>query len=265
MNVQLPASDSHLQYRPITQTYTELQRKQYISPLDSNTELTRGIQYNNHLVRSYSDDDDDDVGDEFSEGELEEIERFKRTGGSASRRPANDLTSQLLQFADRINGDIEKYFGKYKSCVLIHGGGCHRKSKSGRELYYADLLRIAKGAEDDEDKLSPSSCDIYTGRIDASFGLGPLSELFEHLPDENDAAGRRSHGNPGTPVLGLPMNARKLPDSFFDEPKGNGHVNKPIFDKNRSSPGLLPDDSETPDFSDLLESWTGEDIPEQKP
>ena len=211
-------------------------------------------------------DESFDEEDDFSDDDCEMEEAF-----NFNSVKEDDVTNQLLQFAEMVNGDIQKYFGRKKgeedSCDIYEDKWTSRKS--GRELYYADLLRVAQG-DDGEDKRKPedskdsarANAETYSGRMDISAGLGPLEELFERSVKEtrkspSDVKARKCSGS---------LSNRTFPDSFWTEPKTISMRKTPIPTKevhkqdNNAKPqnGLLSQ-SKTPDFTDLLESWTGED------
>uniref|UniRef100_A0A2I3HHQ9 Proline and glutamate rich with coiled coil 1 n=1 Tax=Nomascus leucogenys TaxID=61853 RepID=A0A2I3HHQ9_NOMLE len=128
-------------------------------------------------------------------------------------------------------------------------------SSTARELYYADLVRLARGGSlEDEDTPEPR---VPRGQVcrpglsgDRAQPLGPLAELFDYglqrYWGSRAAAGwslrlERKYGHI------TPMAQRKLPPSFWKEPTPS-----PL--------GLLHPG--TPDFSDLLASWSAEACPE---
>ncbi|CAH1794919.1 unnamed protein product [Owenia fusiformis] len=211
-----------------------------------------------------------------------------------------DITNKLLNFVENINGDIKKYFGRKKndpdSCDVYQDKWT--SGKSGREMYYADLLRIAQG-DNGKERKSPKTSKSSTSSYDSDFDikhndrkskgnnssdLGPLTELFEigtrpftHLSNKNKMK------RPAVVAIdNIPMKQRKLPESFWKEhveyiyqkdANSNVHHQKPIAEKvklqqqdnaatkhkdigYKKTNGMLPS-PETPDFSDLLDIWTG--------
>ena len=206
-----------------------------------------------------------------------------------------DVTTQLLDFVDRVNYDIQKYFSHKKDCDScdIYEDKWKSGGKSGRELYYADLLRMARGCIEEEKK-SPSpgrvknSPDVspdtteYSGKMDKAVGLGPLSDLFKSsspidlsgykkIRDVKKDNGKSINtkvsskdSNRGIAVspekmvdLG-PMMHRKLPESFWVEPKIKEIAkNKESLKTTKCD---LPNSPSNLDFSDLLDIWSGEDM-----
>ncbi|XP_033746710.1 protein PERCC1-like [Pecten maximus] len=177
-----------------------------------------------------------------------------------------DVTQRLLSFAEMVNTDIQKYFGKKKdedSCDIYEDKWV--TTKSGRELYYADLLRIAQGENVDSKssvspKLESQGKQKFTGKMDAKIGLGPLNDLFEYglrqfLVEGKLKAKRLKRMKQDTKRMEevMPMNQRKLPDSFWREPGADRHA----ADTRVNNGGNLLNSSHPPDFSDLLQSWTG--------
>ncbi|MGH0176001.1 UNVERIFIED_CONTAM: hypothetical protein FKN15_076343 [Acipenser sinensis] len=169
------------------------------------------------------------------------------------------MTIQLLRFADLINCDIQRYFGKKSKeedpdACEIYEDRLSSVGRSGRERYYADLMRVAQsrgreeeGEEEEEDEL-PHVLRALCSR-DSIQQLGPLAELFsiglrryvkpggaEHARRQK---GECRHGQ------GVPMCKRRLPPSFWAEPAPH-------------PPACLLSATNTPDFSDLLASWTCE-------
>ncbi|XP_033105055.1 protein PERCC1-like [Anneissia japonica] len=202
--------------------------------------------------------------DEFSEEEEEEEE------DEVEFQP--NISQQLLNFVDIVNKDIQKYFGKRKYLDDVNEDDKRRKNKkSGRELYYADLLRIAKNGdvndldENDQKNDSPETLHIINwrekkqnnGRSSPS-SLGPLGELFKTSESKNDMVVRGQHLSKQFHKLGsvadiaLPWKKRKLPLSFFKEPELRRIENGKDGKRRMNSPNSL-------DFSDLLAHWIGED------
>ncbi|XP_054851666.1 protein PERCC1 [Eublepharis macularius] len=183
-------------------------------------------------------------------------------GGQATSDESNaEMTLQLLQFAERISDDIQKYFGgKTKEedadSRNIYDDSCSQRL-SGRVLYYADLVRISQSGELEEGgdfsdtlktpaPLDPQLWKCLCGK-DGAVKLGPLAELFEYglcryiehraPPEGSDPKVERKYSHV------TPMQSRKLPQSFWKEPS-------------HSPVGIL--NSNPPDFSDLLANWTSE-------
>ncbi|XP_043946494.1 protein PERCC1 [Protopterus annectens] len=169
---------------------------------------------------------------------------------------------KLLRFAEIISSDIQRYFGKKSkeddpdSCNIYEER--FSAGKSGRELYYADLVQIAQlGDQDGGDHyvtLTPpkdvdyqvlkSMCDR-----DSFNKLGPLAELFEYglykYFRQRAAEGKTDTKQKLSKKYAhvIPMYKRKLPPSFWKEPSLNSSC-------------VLH--THGPDFSDLLANWTSE-------
>ncbi|XP_053413281.1 protein PERCC1 [Nycticebus coucang] len=178
-------------------------------------------------------------------------------------RPETPL--KLLQFSELISSDIQRYFGRKDKeqdpdACDIYADGHPTRSPSRGEIYYADLVNLVQaGPLGDKEALEPrvsslggpegQALTLGIGR-DGAQPLGPLAELFDY--------GLRSYVEPRAPASCrerlerkyghiTPMAQRKLPPSFWREPAP-------------SSLGLLHPG--TPDFSDLLASWSAEACPE---
>ncbi|XP_072915982.1 protein PERCC1 [Hemitrygon akajei] len=172
-------------------------------------------------------------------------------------------TLQLLRFTELINNDIQKYFGRKSkdddpdSCNIYEDR--FYSGKSGRELYYADLIKIAQDGDQEEEEpnvslLQPKEIDTQALELicdrESIKKLGPLAELFEYglykymklstlkRKDSRMQKLDQKYANV------IPMHRRKLPSSFWKEPVS-----------------LVPScilHTSTPDFSDLLANWTSE-------
>ena len=200
----------------------------------------------------------------------------------------NDVTEQLLRFAEMVNSDIQRFFGHNKdedACDIYEDKWT--SGKSGRELYYADLMKIAQGIDTDDPKspgkgethgnadnlsIKGHKSQAHTGKMDKKIGLGPLEELFEiglkTAPDlkktQNTKKVKRLQNNDTSKKAErMPMSERKLPQSFWREPSSVNpeSVSRPdcAISKSRrptGPPGHNPPSSTMPpDFADLLESW----------
>ncbi|KAL8561219.1 hypothetical protein ACOMHN_024476 [Nucella lapillus] len=230
------------------------------------------------------DIDEDDMSDLE-----EEFQQVLLAFRNRQREP--DMTRQLLTFADRVSADITKVFGRKKgdedSCDVYEDKWT--VTKSGRELYYADLLRIAHG--DFGDSKSPSSktsskhknAEVsednrhsFTGRADLSLGLGPLGELFDQglhtgkqkkTPSHNSASKRQRTDSQLTTSKSVPMSGRSLPESFWVEPgvggqtTGSSGLDLPVA---TSSVVHSLSSGKLPDFSDLMDSWNGDQAQQQQ-
>ncbi|CAH1274049.1 LA16c-312E8.5 [Branchiostoma lanceolatum] len=206
-----------------------------------------------------SEEDDEEIEDD----DIDNVSNYTGEDVESPRsevllEPAHDMTKQLLDFAEAVNNDIQKYFGRKKndpdSCDIYEDR--FTSGKSGRELYYADLLRIAQNG----DSADPGTKNSQQSRKDGSDGvykkggtLGPLQDLFEFGLKKHIVENKLIKSSKKLKRLKLdsrledivPMQKRKLPDSFFKEPYA------------RVSDGRVSlVNSSTPDFSDLLATWT---------
>ncbi|XP_064617906.1 protein PERCC1-like [Liolophura sinensis] len=243
--------------------------------------LVQRKQYDGHTkhpmteVFSVSFDDDDDFSDHDSHYSEDEIDTMPLPICHVTQLTSpddQDVTQRLLNFVDMANSDIQKFFGRRKgeedSCDIYEEKWT--SGKSGRELYYADLLKIAQGGDTDRPRKSGKSStgqasgekEAFSGHMDRHAGLGPLGELFEyglrnvHL-ESSTKNGRNSAKRLKTDQSknnnSLPMAHRKLPESFWKEPKTNFAVGPTT---QVSMAGSLQA-NKAPDFSDLLHHWTG--------
>lgn len=218
---------------------------------------------------NFADDDFSDHDSHYSEDFEDEMDL------GFEENPKPDVTKQLLDFASMVSTDIQKFFGRKKgdddSCDIYEDKWV--STKSGRELYYADLMKIVHG-EDKVGKESSSSPlldisnsvsenkdnrDMFTGRLDKKIGIGPLNELFEYglrhfladkkLKQSKELKRLKSDVKRFDNVT--PMQSRKLPTSFFHEPGAQ----QTSTDARTSSGSNVLQTNNPPDFSDLLESW----------
>ncbi|XP_033092167.1 protein PERCC1 [Trachypithecus francoisi] len=193
-----------------------------------------------------------------SSGRAEAAEEAAPQGPSSPEMPL-----QLLRFSELISDDIQRYFGRKDKAQDPDACDVYADSRpagsTARELYYADLVRLARGGSlEDEHTPEPGvSQGQVRGQVcrpglsgDRAQPLGPLAELFDYGLQQywgSRAAAswslrlERKYGHI------TPMAQRKLPPSFWKEPAPS-----PL--------GLLHPG--TPDFSDLLASWSAEACPE---
>ncbi|EGW04411.1 hypothetical protein I79_007926, partial [Cricetulus griseus] len=184
-----------------------------------------------------------------------------QSSGVAPQSPSSPETPmQLLRFSELISGDIQRYFGRKDTGQDPDAQDVYSDSQpascSARDLYYADLVRLAQDGSPEDEEAAELSVHVPGGpegqvhrlghRGDRVPPLGPLAELFDY--------GLRQFSRPRVSACQrlrlerkyshiTPMTQRKLPSSFWKEPVPN-----PL--------GLLHPD--TPDFSDLLASWSAE-------
>ncbi|XP_029433123.1 uncharacterized protein LOC115076133 [Rhinatrema bivittatum] len=212
------------------------------------------------------------------EEEEEELEETESEGSSSCQalevegslaeygQSGTEMTLQLLRFSELISCDIQRYFGRKTkeedpdACNIYEDHvSC---SKSGREQYYADLVRIAQNGDgEDEDQSTPLltcaelDCQVLKSVCgkDGTQKLGPLAELFEYGLHRYVKQGVCTSREGQKHRLGkkyahvVPMHKRKLPLSFWKEPSP-------------AKPCII--NTSTPDFSDLLANWTSETNPE---
>uniref|UniRef100_A0A2K6AN10 Proline and glutamate rich with coiled coil 1 n=1 Tax=Macaca nemestrina TaxID=9545 RepID=A0A2K6AN10_MACNE len=206
-------------------------------------------------------------GGEEGRREGEEGEEGRRGRGveeaveeAAPQGPSSpEMPLQLLRFSELISDDIQRYFGRKDKAQDPDACDVYADSRpagsTARELYHADLVRLARGGSlEDEHTPEPG---VSQGQVrrpglsgDRTQPLGPLAELFDYGLQQywgSRAAAswslrlERKYGHI------TPMAQRKLPPSFWKEPTPS-----PL--------GLLHPG--TPDFSDLLASWSAEACPE---
>ncbi|XP_052760578.1 protein PERCC1-like [Mya arenaria] len=211
--------------------------------------------HDSHYSEDFEDDDDD--------ADIEEYEP----------EPRPDMTKQLLGFATMVSTDIQKFFGRKKgeddACDIYEDKWV--STKSGRELYYADLMKIVHGEDGKGGKSKKGSAspflDIsnsvpehidnrqsFSGKLDKKLGIGGLNELFEYglrhyLTDKKLKQSKelkRLKTDPKKFENVAPMNSRKLPSSFWTEPGAKSRT---------STSNSVLQNNNPPDFSDLLESW----------
>ncbi|PVD39265.1 hypothetical protein C0Q70_01893 [Pomacea canaliculata] len=286
MNHPLPPMPSHVGEKRhlVTLGFANQQQLPPIS-LPPPPPLPQSMYDEDDFEEDVDEDDISDLEDELHR-ELLACRSLQQQQQQQQQRGQVDMTQQLLSFADMVNADIQKFFGRRKgdedSCDIYEDKWM--VTKSGRELYYADLLRIAQGdygesRSSKEAALQSSKVDreapednrhSFSGKADVSVGLGPLKDLFEHglkhYLHENKHKHPETRSVPSTSRKAeaestfsnlIPMQQRRLPDSFWREP------GVATIAESRSEPptaggsGLLGA-ATLPDFSDLMESWHGD-------
>ncbi|XP_070617089.1 protein PERCC1 [Erythrolamprus reginae] len=165
-------------------------------------------------------------------------------------------TVQLLQFAERISNDIQRYFGRknkgQQEEERVEESSCNAyEDFCSPPLSGQGVMRIPqRGETEDEDLSDPYKTfeQLWRCLCGKDEKLGPLAELFEYgfcrclqrrlSPDDKKLMKLERKFAHVTP-----MQSRKLPQSFWREPTlspiGTPHGNPP-------------------DFSDLLANWTSE-------
>lgn len=223
----------------------------------------------NFQYLSGEEDTEEEEEDEAEEEGREEMELEEDLVSSVHEDAAVEVnpgvnntkkTAQLLQFAERISNDIQRYFGKKNKEQQEEEGveesSCNTYedfySSPGRVMSYTDLIRISQrgGTENEEDLCDPYKAfeQLWRSLCGKDEKLGPLAELFEygfcrclqrHLSPDKKTLMRLERKFAHV----TPMQSRKLPPSFWREPMlspiGTPHGNPP-------------------DFSDLLANWTSE-------
>ncbi|KAJ8413569.1 hypothetical protein AAFF_G00080760 [Aldrovandia affinis] len=237
------------------------------------------------LIEDEEDDEDEEEEDgDGQEGEeegledsgdlscrIDEGEEWREKGATPS---TTETTYRLLRFADLINSDIQRYFGRKNreedpdACDIYEDRTF--LGKCGRERYYADLVKMAQaggggaagsraGQEEDQESPPPSlnlPCEADCQALEVlcsqenSQQLGPLAELFNYgLRRYVGSTGGSKHARRQRVDKRhghmLPMCKRRLPSSFWTEPTP-------------TQPVCMLSTSNTPDFSDLLANWTTE-------
>ncbi|KAM3916260.1 protein PERCC1 [Leptodactylus fuscus] len=207
--------------------------------------------------------EEDDMED-LSYGEEQDIRPMNEASShTVSEESPTEMTEQLLKFSELISNDIQRYFGQKTkeedpdSCNIYEDYFTPRLY-GGQELYYQDLVKMAQNKDNDRDDLfhpptPPVEIDhkilkaICTKEDPKK--LGPLTELFDFglrkYTRQKMTMGRdhRLHRLDRKYAHIVPMHRRMLPLSFWKEPSP---VPSCILNTN------------TPDFSDLLENWTSD-------
>ncbi|KAM4595716.1 protein PERCC1 [Fundulus diaphanus] len=172
--------------------------------LASQRDKDEGCQLREKPQEREDDDDDQEEEEEDDEEEDECLEPFVLNPAQT----AVDVTNQLLRFAELINRDVQRYFGRccedQEACDMYDDS--ISMVTSGRLRYYDDLLRIAGAGTPEGPANGPEAPDDRPGLSvsKGSSGLGPLAELFNHRVLSQ--------------VRGQPMIHRHLPLSFWTEP-----------------------------------------------
>ncbi|XP_064642384.1 protein PERCC1-like [Lineus longissimus] len=160
----------------------------------------------------------EDTDSDFTDDSMEDFLPYSLVPKDADEPPSTearaekcpDVPSQLLGFADHLTKDVQKCFHDPRGSIYDITEDDHTK-KSGRELYYAELLKLARGYEAESAPKSkrrvPDEVTTKSGDLGIRLGndLGPLDDLFNEV------------GTRGVAQT-VPMEERKLPQSFWQEP-----------------------------------------------
>ena len=120
------------------------------------------------------DDVDEDILDEEEEEDLRACyEQYRQS----LLRAYPNVASELLKFAENASMDIQRFFGRAKgeedACDVYEDKWA--ATKSGRELYYADLIRMAQGGDTEPTASSKSRKTAASASTRASPSSAPSS------------------------------------------------------------------------------------------
>lgn len=265
--------------QPVPQEmHTSVIRKTYDSSLAVPVSAIETPDDQNNRYTEHMDEDEfSDHDSHYSEDFVDDIDDDDEEEETVPKPP--DMTKQLLDFADMANADIKKFFGRRKDeedyCDIYENKW--NVTKSGRELYYADLMKIVHGEDKGRKYSSASSAspplldisnsnpakqpqdnrNLFSGKQDKKIGLGPLEELFDvglrnvlPLDRKNKLKEPKRFKVDDKKIESVTlMRARKLPSSFWHEP------GRQSSDLRRNGGTSVIHSNNPPDFSDLLDSW----------
>ncbi|XP_023220253.1 uncharacterized protein LOC111622149 [Centruroides sculpturatus] len=176
---------------------------------------------------------------------------------SCEEQESISTSHKLLSFAYKISKDIFMHFHS-KTDNEDHCDVYENKFSntiSGRDLYYADLLAVARHGENAETSIkckkiekNHSRCDWpCSGIMNPDLGLGPLSELFEHLDR-----------NPNARIISPPSQDQ----NYLEIPQLQQYEKSQLalqdsIDANNLYSELNKIEN---DLSDILENWTSENL-----
>ncbi|XP_068102509.1 protein PERCC1 [Hyperolius riggenbachi] len=238
-----------------------------LPPSFQSSYLFQGLDQDVDFQYSSEEEEDEILEDEEMEDSSEELSGIRSSStsdnppGLGPEESNAEMTTQLLKFSEIISSDIQRYFGQKTkeedpdSCNIYEDYFSPRGS-GGQEMYYQDLVKIAQCRDRDrEDFFNPLTPPI---ELDEKIlktictkedpkKLGPLTELFDfglrrYFKQKTSLAkdGRFQRLDRKYSHI-VPMHRRLLPMSFWKEPSPDPSC---ILNTN------------TPDFSDLLENWT---------
>ncbi|XP_022089413.1 uncharacterized protein LOC110978601 [Acanthaster planci] len=257
--------------------------------------------YQDHVMmghRQQQDEEEEDIEDEDIDEESENESMYTSADMDSEiasedlAEPEPNVAEQLLEFAEAVNRDIQKYFGRKKSAHEPESVGTlyedrFASGKSGRELYYADLLRVAQNGDAAEpyttgrsrrtdssvsprtstSSASTENADVTNANYSCKKGLGPLKELFDFAIGgcvdsvNNDRHGGQwqRQGSSQKCLQTLPWRKRALPSSFFMEPGARDQSRTGGAGNVGYGPHVtMITEHETPDFSDLVANFTSD-------
>jgi hypothetical protein len=223
-------------------------------------DLSMATGDNYRQVETY---DFEDTESDFSDDSMEDLQSSfavasEDTNGTkdteSTTEKCKDIPAQLLGFADRLTKDIKKCFHDPRGSIYDVADE-DQTTKSGRELYYVELLKLARGYDADSvqktrhhvrENVTTTTAAPGGNGVRLGNDLGPLGDLF----------------NPAGVSAGLgqtvPMEGRKLPRSFWREPpaRADGMSNDVDGDV-REAFGLQEDHTVFvgTDVKDLLSMW----------
>ncbi|XP_071796782.1 protein PERCC1-like [Asterias amurensis] len=257
-----PRHHHHHHHQQHHQHHHQMSGYDYYTPQRSYQDqvLSRHGEVQDDYDEEDDDVEDDDVEDSDNESLYTSADMDSELASEDLSDPEPNVAEQLLEFAEAVNRDIQKYFGRKKGSHEPDSLGTvyedrFASGKSGRELYYADLLRVAQSGDAAEPSssgrgrrgvnssssprnMSTSSADNIDPVNGCTKGLGPLKELFDfalggcvdetriehhHQGTSDEHRWVHRHQEPtGKSLSALPWRKRSLPTSFFVEPGAKG-------------------------------------------
>ena len=220
------------------------------TPPDANQEQVHSDNCTADIERSTfhksSQHSDIDHGEDVEEESISDDEESEQSYQTFMKhrydqtRPAQEDTvvKEFLGFVKMASSDINGFFGRKEGHCDIYEDKW-ATGKSGRDLYYSDLLKIAQGGAEVDDRnrnkigiikgktKCPQDVKMTEGKgksvVRVGIDLGPLEELFSISNKENDEYKGTATEKCGNLVVS--MQKRNLPESFWREP-GHSHAKK---------------------------------------